>query len=260
MNEVVASSARQSSPETVQQSVRKPKIGVPVPIEHAAWRTWEGKAHLLSYAYTAHLRNAGASIVLLPVTTDMNSDLGLEAAHLIEGIDGLMLAGGSDVDSERYGDSPSPRSGPFDRPRDAWESALVCAAIDARVPVLGICRGLHLINTVLGGTLIQHLPPHVGSDMHNPTMTAFGTHTVRTVEGSWLREAIGAKEDVATFHHQAIDRLGEGLVASAVADDDTIEGIEDLSRGLIGVQWHPEAREHAGVFRSFLRLCAAHQG
>lgn len=234
---------------------RRAVIGVPAPLEHATWRVWEGKAHLLSYGYTSHLRNAGASVVLLPVTPDMGDNLAAEAAHLVSLLDGLVLAGGSDVDPERYGAPASPKSGPFDGPRDAWESALLRAAIVAEVPVFGICRGMQLMNAVLGGTLIQHLPPHVGSDVHNPTSTAFGDHPVRTIEGTWLRDAVGEHADVATYHHQAIDRLGEDLTVSATAEDGTIEGIEDLERGLVAVQWHPEARPHEGIFKSFVRLC-----
>ncbi|MDI6022703.1 gamma-glutamyl-gamma-aminobutyrate hydrolase family protein [Leucobacter sp. UT-8R-CII-1-4] len=256
MSNVASPAANQEGAAKASSERVRPVIGIPAPIEHATWRIWEGKSHLLSYGYTAHLRNAGASVVLLPVTPDMDSDLDAEAAHLISMLDGLTLAGGSDVDPELYAAPASPKSGPFDRPRDAWESALLRAAIAAQVPVFGICRGLQMMNTVLGGTLIQHLPPHVGSDVHNPISTGFGEHPVRTLESTWLRDAVGEHADVATYHHQAIDRLGEGLIVSAVAEDGTIEGVEDLGRGLVAVQWHPEARPHEGIFKSFVRLCA----
>lgn len=257
MSNVAISAANQERAVPASGGNVRPVIGIPVPIEHATWRIWEGKSHLLSYGYTSHLRNAGASVVLLPVTPDMDSDLDAEAAHLVSMLDGLTLAGGSDVDPERYLTPASPKSGPFDRPRDAWESALLRAAIAAQVPVFGICRGLQMMNTVLGGTLIQHLPPQVGSDVHNPISTGFGEHPIRTLEGTWLRDAVGEYSTVATYHHQAIDRVGEGLIVSAVAEDGTIEGVEDLARGLVAVQWHPEARPYEGIFNSFVRLCVA---
>ncbi|MGJ0204378.1 gamma-glutamyl-gamma-aminobutyrate hydrolase family protein [Leucobacter sp. gxy201] len=230
-------------------------IGIPVPLEQASWRVWEGQAHLLSLSYTQHLQSAGATVVLIPVPTEPRQGFEQDAADVVSRLDGLVLAGGADIDPARYGADVAPESGPFDGARDAWEAALIEAAISAGAPVFGICRGLQLLNVVLGGTLIQHLPAVVGSAIHNPARNAFGEHRVRTVEGSWLRGAIHETADVATYHHQAIDELGRGLVVTAHADDGTIEGIEDQRRGLIGVQWHPEAKAHGGVFRSFVKLC-----
>lgn len=231
-------------------------IGIPAPIEQANWRWVAGKAHLLAAGYSTHLQHAGATVMVLPVPSVIGDDLDLEAASIVAMLDGLVIAGGADVDPKHYGQDPVPEAGPFSPERDAWELALVRAAVAAGVPVFGTCRGHQLLNVVLGGTIIQHLPPHVdGSGAHQPFPQAFGEHAVQTVAGSWLRGAIGEELDVATFHHQAIDTLGAGLTVTATTEDGTVEGVEDLARGLIGVQWHPEMREHAGVFEHFVRLC-----
>ncbi len=236
-------------------------LAIPATIEQASWRWLAGKAHLLAAGYSTHLQHAGATVMMLPVPSVIGEDLDLEAASIVAMLDGLVIAGGADVDPKHYGEDPVPESGPFSPERDAWELALVRAAVAAGVPVLGICRGHQLLNVVLGGTIIQHLPPHVnGSGAHQPFPEAFGEHTVQTVAGSWLRDAIGEQLDVATFHHQAIDTPGAGLTVTATTTDGTIEGVEDLARGLIGVQWHPEMREHAGVFERFVELCEERRG
>lgn len=234
----------------------KPVIAVPAPVEEANWRWVSAEAHLLNAGYARHLQQAGASVIILPVPSASDADLPREAARLISRMDGLVIAGGADVAPQHYGQAPAPEAGPFSAERDAWELALVRAAVAAGVPVLGICRGHQLLNVVLGGTIIQHLPPTLGgSSVHQPFPDAFGDHTVQTVAGSWLRDAIGEELEVATFHHQAIDTLGDGLVATAMTPDGIIEGVEDLARGLIGVQWHPEVRDHGGVFERFVELC-----
>lgn len=235
-------------------------LAIPAPIENANWRWLEGKAHVLMAGYSSHLQRAGASVVMLPVPEEIGDGLEREAANIIMRVDGLVIAGGSDLDPRTYQEDPAPESGPFDTERDAWELALVRAAIDAGVPVFGICRGLQMLNVVLGGSIIQHLPPRIGgSDVHNPFTEAFGVHPVLTVAGSWVRGAIGESLDVATYHHQAVDRLGEGLSITATAEDGIVEAVEDLARGLVGVQWHPEVRDHDGVFQSFVRLCEEHR-
>lgn len=235
-------------------------IAIPAPLENASWRWLKGMAHVLTAGYSHHLQRAGASVMMLPVPERVDVAVDREAANIISRLDGLVIAGGADVDPSYYLEEPAPEAGPFNRERDAWELALVRAAVDGGVPVFGICRGHQVLNVVRGGSIIQHLPPEIGgSDVHNPFTEAFGTHPVQTVENSWVRAAIGESLDVATYHHQAVDRLGEGLTVTATTADGVIEAVEDLSRGLIGVQWHPEVREHAGVFESFVRLCEKHR-
>lgn len=233
-------------------------IGVPIPVELADFRVWSKKAsHTLDAHYAEHLRASGATVLLLPVPAELPDNLAeleAEAAAVVERLDGLVIAGGSDVDPRHYGAQAAPESGPFDAARDAWEIALTRAAAARQVPVLGICRGLQVINTVFGGTLIQHLPPVVGSDIHNPEKHAFVDHTINTCAGTWLRDVIGESQDVATYHHQAVERPAAGFAVSALAEDDTIEALEDLSRGIVGVQWHPEAHTDGRIFDAFMDL------
>lgn len=230
-----------------------PVIGMTIPLEQAQWRVWEGRAYLLSRSYVDHLDAAGCAVVLLPVPASGSADA---VPELVAGLDGIVIPGGGDIDPSLYGAAPHPKAGPFDTQRDLWESALIRAALDKGVPILGICRGLQLANVVLGGTLVQHLPDLVASEVHNPELRAFGAHDVEIFEGSWIGEALGRAIEVSSYHHQAVDELAEGLRVTALAEDGTIEGAEDLSRGLIGVQWHPEARDDNALFRAFAALCA----
>lgn len=241
----------------MSRTAARPKIvlGLPIPVEDASWRVWSGRAHLLSSRYATRFQNAGATVLMIPIAADGVSDLGSDARQIIGMLDGLIIAGGADVEPSRYDAPVDPNSGPFDEGRDAWELALLEAAIEAGVPVFAICRGMQLLNVLLGGTLIQHLPDTLGTTVHRPTRDAYGTHRVRTTESSWLRDAIGAEADVATYHHQAVHEIGKGLVIAATTEDGTVEALEDLSRNLIAVQWHPEASDNDRIFAKFVQLC-----
>ena len=228
-----------------------PVVGVPVPIEQAQWRAWVGDAYLLSASYVHQLRSAGAIPFLLPVG---GGDA--EARRAVDALDGLMLAGGSDVQAHMYGADPHPESGPYDPARDEWELALIRAAVDARLPVLGICRGMQLLNVAAGGTLIQHLPDVLESNVHNPTVGCFTDHHVRVEEGSELHRAVGASLDVPTYHHQAVGELADAFVATGWADDGTLEAFESEDGRVLAVQWHPEAGQSTAIFEHFVRACA----
>ncbi|MDF3148184.1 gamma-glutamyl-gamma-aminobutyrate hydrolase family protein, partial [Streptomyces sp. T21Q-yed] len=134
------------------------------------------------------------------------------------------------------------------RARDAWELALIDAALAAGIPLLGICRGMQLLNVALGGTLVQHI------DGHAEVVGVFGSHTVKPVPGSLYAGVVPEEASVPTYHHQAVERLGEGLVASAYAGDGTVEAVELPSGGwVLGVQWHPEMGEDLRVMRGLVR-------
>ncbi len=154
----------------------------------------------------------------------------------------------------RYGAEPGPRTGPPCRARDAWELALIEAALAARLPLLGICRGMQLLNVALGGTLVQHL------DGHAEAVGAFGEHTVKPVPGTRYAAAVPEETTVPTYHHQAVDLLGEGLVASAYAADGTVEAVELPEGWVLGVQWHPEMGEDVQVMRELVRAAAGSSG
>jgi putative glutamine amidotransferase len=136
--------------------------------------------------------------------------------------------------------------------RDAWELALIGAALDAGMPVLGICRGMQLLNVALGGTLVQHLQGHA------EVVGVFGGHPVKPVPGSLYAGIVPEEATVPTYHHQAVDRLGAGLVPSAYAADGTVEAVElPAERGwVLGVQWHPEMGEDLRVMSALVRAAS----
>ncbi|MBC7271013.1 MAG: gamma-glutamyl-gamma-aminobutyrate hydrolase family protein, partial [Streptomyces sp.] len=173
-------------------------------------------------------------------------------------LDGLVIAGGPDVDPVHYGADRDPRTGPPARERDAWELALVEAALHARVPLLGICRGMQLLNVALGGTLVQHL------DGHTEAVGVFGRHPVKPVPGTLYAEVVPEETSVPTYHHQCVDRLGTGLVPSAYAADGTVEALElppaETGDWVLGVQWHPEMGEDVRVMEALVRAAARRGG
>ncbi|MGA5362253.1 gamma-glutamyl-gamma-aminobutyrate hydrolase family protein [Streptomyces purpurascens] len=218
-------------------------IGVSTYLESGArWGVWELEAALLPAGYPRLVRRAGGLAAMLP------PDDPLHAADVVARLDGLVIAGGPDVEPVRYGAEREPRTGPPARERDAWELALIDAALAAGVPLLGICRGMQLLNVALGGTLVQHI------DGHAEQVGVFGGHTVKPVPGSLYGGVVPEEAFVPTYHHQAVDRLGEGLVPSAYAADGTIEALELPSRSgwVLGVQWHPEMGDDVRVMRALV--------
>ncbi|MER6270442.1 gamma-glutamyl-gamma-aminobutyrate hydrolase family protein [Streptomyces sp900105755] len=221
----------------------RPLIGVSTYLEAGArWGVWELEAALLPAGYPRLVQRAGGLAAMLP------PDAPEHAAATVARLDGLVIAGGPDVEPVRYGAEPDPRTGRPARVRDAWELALIDAALAAGVPLLGICRGMQLLNVALGGTLVQHV------DGHAEVPGVFGRHPVKPVPGTLYAGTVPEEASVPTFHHQAVDRLGAGLVASAYAADGTVEAVE-LPAGhgwVLGVQWHPEMGEDPRVMRALV--------
>ncbi|MDV9201839.1 gamma-glutamyl-gamma-aminobutyrate hydrolase family protein, partial [Streptomyces sp. Wh19] len=211
--------------------MNRPVIGISTYQEPARWGVWDIPAVLLPAVYPRLVRAAGGLAVMLP--PDDTADAAREA---VAAMDGVVVAGGADVEPARYGEVPDPRTGPPARERDAWEIALIEAAIAQHVPLLGICRGMQLLNVALGGTLHQHLDGHTGGP------GVFGEHPVIPVAGTAYAAAVAEPDVVPTYHHQAVDRLGSGLTASAHAPDGTVEAVELTGHDslVLGVQWHPE--------------------
>jgi putative glutamine amidotransferase len=211
-----------------------PVIGLSTYREPARWAHWHAPAVLLPASYTDEVSAAGGVPVLLPPAPG--------GAAAVSRLDGLILTGGGDVDPASYGQQAHPRTGRVSPERDQAEREHLRAALAAGVPVLGICRGMQMLNVARGGTLCQHLPARGG---HTPAPGTYGSHPVRVAPGSRLAAILGdGPLAVPTAHHQAVDVLGAGLVATAWADDGVIEAVE-LSDGqhpfAIAVQWHPEA-------------------
>ncbi|GAA3139756.1 gamma-glutamyl-gamma-aminobutyrate hydrolase family protein [Streptomyces echinatus] len=221
----------------------RPLIGVSTYLESGArWGVWELEAVLVPAGYPRLVQRAGGLACLLP------PDGPGRAAEAVARLDGLVIAGGPDVDPARYGAERSPRTGPPAPERDAWELALIEAALTAGLPLLGVCRGMQLLNVALGGTLVQHL------DGHAEVVGVFGGHPVKPVPGTLYGGIVPEELTVPTYHHQAVERLGEGLVPSAYAADGTVEAVELPSdRGwVLGVQWHPEMGEDLRVMRALI--------
>ncbi|MEU4496138.1 gamma-glutamyl-gamma-aminobutyrate hydrolase family protein [Streptomyces sp. NPDC023998] len=224
----------------------KPLIGVTTYLEPAKWGVWEMPAALLPAGYPRLVQAAGGLATLLP------PDDPAAAESVVARLDGLVIAGGADVEPIRYGAEPDPRTGPPARERDSWELALIRAALASGTPLLGICRGLQLLNVALGGTLVQHLDGHVGG------VGVFGRHTVKPVPGTRYASIVPEESSVPTYHHQSVDRLADTLVASAYAQDGTVEAVELAGAGwALGVQWHPEAGDDERVMSSLVAAASA---
>jgi putative glutamine amidotransferase len=214
-------------------------IGISAAVELARWGYWETQAALVPRTYIDAVQRAGATALLLPP----DEAAAPEPADFLDRIDALMLSGGIDVDPTVYATEARPETAATDPERDRFEIALAQSAIERRMPVLGICRGMEILNVARGGTLIQHLPDVVGSERHRESVGVFGVHEVRLASGSLAASAIGAERaTVRSHHHQGVDELGEGFVASGWSvEDDVVEAIElSDNRFCLGVLWHPE--------------------
>lgn len=220
----------------------RPLIGISTYAESGVrWGVWQLDAALLPAGYPRLVRRAGGLAAMLP------PDAPEHAKAVVARLDGLVIAGGPDVEPVRYGAEPDPRTGPPARGRDAWELALIAAALERGVPLLGICRGMQLLNVALGGTLIQHV------DGHAEVPGVFGRHPVKPVPGTRYADAVPEETSVPTYHHQAVDRLGTGLIPSAYAEDGTVEAVElPAPAWVLGVQWHPEMGDDLRVMRALI--------
>jgi putative glutamine amidotransferase len=183
---------------------------------------------------------------------------------LLDRVDGIVLSGGPDIHPDAYGAAPHPELGPTEPPLDAFELALARAADERDVPILAICRGAQLFNVARGGSLHQHLPDVVGDGVTHRQPGAPGepVHDVTVAAGSRLAAILGRRHaHVNSFHHQAVDVLGERLAVTARADDGTVEAFEAVDRSfVVGVQWHAEClvdrEEQAALFGAFVDACA----
>jgi putative glutamine amidotransferase len=237
--------------------VRKPVIGICAAVERARWGAWDQDAALLPLSYIQAVQRAGGIAVMVPPDEALLDD----ASEVLDLFDGLMLAGGADIDPESYGSEREPQTIDTVRERDNWEIALTRVAIERDVPVLGICRGMQLINVACGGTLVQHLPDHVGHEEHRRVLGSFdgADHDVALTEGSLAAQAAGEVDHATkSHHHQGVDRLGDGLVVSGFSTlDEVPEAIESPDhRYVLGVQWHPEADPMSNVIASFVAAAA----
>lgn len=233
---------------------RLPLIGLSTYREHASWGVWSTKADLLPADYARAVEAAGGIAVLLPPT----QPYGDAAAEVMGRLDGLIIAGGADIDPARYAAAPHVRTGGARPDRDAWELALLDAAQLLGTPTLGICRGMQLMAIHDGGSLHQHVPDLVGQDEHSPGGDVYGRPGIRVAQGSRLAALVGGSPPAACHHHQAV-RDHPGFTAVAWAGDGLLEAIEDPAHPFrLAVQWHPEMDADQGLFRGLVEAAAAH--
>jgi putative glutamine amidotransferase len=219
-----------------------PVIGLCSALERAQWSVWDQEAVLLPRSYADAVQRAGGVAVLLPPDPRADED----PSPWLDLVDGLILAGGVDVDPSFYGEEPAAETRDTVPERDAFEIALARGAMERDVPLLGICRGMQVMNVARGGTLIQHLPDDVGHHDHRRSLGSFddADHDVRLTDGSLARRAAGeAVHATKSHHHQGVAKIGSGFEVTGWATvDDLPETIEDPGcRFALGVQWHPEA-------------------
>jgi putative glutamine amidotransferase len=226
----------------------RPVIGLTSYEEQARWGVWDVPSVLLPVRYVRAVVAAGGVPLLLPPIPEV-----VELA--LTRLDGLILAGGPDIEPSRYGATALESTGAPRVERDSAELSLVTTALAAGLPVLGICRGMQLMNVARGGTLHQHLPDVVGNSEHAPAPAVYGHHPVKVSPGSLLADSLGRTDaEVPTYHHQGIDELGAGLTVSATASDGTIEAVEDESLPFcLAVQWHPEVGEDLSLFQALVK-------
>ena len=235
-----------------------PVIGISCDVELAKWGVWERRAALLPAAYIEVVARAGGRPVLLPPVAQ-------GAKETISALDGLILAGGADIEAERYGRRRHPETRITRPDRDTTELALLAEAERQTLPVLGICRGVEVISVSRGAPLHQHLPERtaditgdasVAADaetVHQGAPGQYIQHDVIVVTGSLLASIIGDARSISSYHHQAPVRAGRGLVAAAHAPDGTLEAVEDPDRDFyVGVLWHPEFDGQIELFDSLV--------
>jgi len=231
----------------------RPVIGITSYAQDARWGVWHLPAALIPLAYVEAVEAAGGRAVLIPP-----SEEGID--ETLDALDAVIFSGGADVDPDLYGAEAHPETDVPHSQRDAGELALLHAALERDLPTLAICRGFQLLNVARGGDLIQHLPEEVGHDVHKDVPGEFTHHPVEVKPGTKLASILGEQSHVTSHHHQAVRRLGEGLVETAWADDGTLEALEDPScRFVVGVQWHPEAGEDRALFGALVDEARAYR-
>jgi putative glutamine amidotransferase len=231
----------------------RPNIGVTAATETVSYGVWEGIPAFISPArYVRAVQRAGGRALLLPPDSEDAEDPG----GILELLDALVVTGGAgDLDPALYGDERHPETGPVQEERDAYEFALVRGALKREMPVLGICRGMQILNVAYGGTIEQHLPDVLGHEEHRHTPGTFADHEVRLDPDSLAARATGSERTPAkSHHHQGIKAVGEGLrVTGWAVEDDAVEALEDSScHFVLGVLWHPEEDENSHLIKALV--------
>lgn len=219
-----------------------PVVGIVGTLEQARWSCWDLEAVLVPRNYLDAVHRAGGLALIIPPVAE------IAPAAALDRVDALLLIGGADIDPASYGAAPHPETRGTKPERDAAEIALTREAWDRDMPMLGICRGMQLMNVAAGGTLAQHIEDEVGHPDHRRVLGTFdqADHDVALVPGSLAARAAGEeRHPTKSHHHQGVARLGDGFeVTGRAVMDDLPEAIEARGKTwMLGVQWHPEADE-----------------
>jgi anthranilate synthase component 2/putative glutamine amidotransferase len=238
-----------------------PLVGLTTYAERATWGVRSADVALTHAAYYELIAAAGGRPVLLPPTASSPGGPGAGASEVVAALDALVVIGGLDVDPARYGAAPDPHLGRTDPLRDESELALLSVALDDELPILAICRGHQLLNVLLGGTLVQHLPDLIGHEGHQPGDGQFADREVVCEPDSRAEAIFGPLTVVRCSHHQVIAKLGRDLAVTARSVEElgvepVIEAVElDGARFCLGVQWHPEDNGDRRPFNALLAAC-----
>jgi putative glutamine amidotransferase len=222
----------------------RPIIGITTYVEPASWGVWHDlETTLVPHAYVEAVTIAGGRAVLLP-PDDLDADI-------LGRLDGLVLSGGADLGADLYGAEPEPLTDT--RPsRDAGEMLLARAALDADLPILGVCRGMQMLTVAAGGRLHQHLPDVLGHEKHRPAPGVYGTHDATFAAGSRIAGLMGDERAINCYHHQGVADPGT-LTVTGHAEDGLPETVEDPARRFVlGVQWHPEVSRDKRLFGALI--------
>ncbi len=239
-----------------------PRIGLTAATSDGSDPSPWARRQVVGQAYLTWLESRGAAPLVLP-------NVGPELVEtLLEGLDGLLLTGGDDIQPLLFEQEPHPQLGGVDVPRDRFELPLIRRALELELPILGICRGIQALNVAAGGTLVQDVPSAPGTKVQHRMKTSGGPtthHTIVVEPDSRLARVLGlAQTAVNSYHHQAVDRLGDGLRVAARTTDQVIEAIEGVGeRFVLGLQWHPEVMPlddpvSGALFDAFVEACRHH--
>ena len=240
-----------------------PLVGISTYREEAAWGVWRQRADLLHVEYAdAVVRAGGVPVLLPPASADLDA-----ARAVVAALGALVIAGGADVEPARYQEEPHERTAAWRPDRDAWELALLAAAAERGLPTLGVCRGMQLMAVAAGGSLDQHTPDVVGHEQHSPGGDVFGRVEVRTEPDSLVARVLGDQVRAHCHHHQSV-RAHPGYIATAWAEDGTVEAMESDpasppqgqhagDRFCLAVQWHPEMSRDQRLFDALVAAAGA---
>jgi putative glutamine amidotransferase len=238
----------------------RPAIAITTSFTNAAYGVWNQSSAVLPAGYPAQVsRGGGLALMVVPEPEVVDNP-----DELLHRVDGLIVSGGVDMDPASYGAEPHPETKGWTADRDAFEIALIRRAVEIDLPVLGVCRGMQVLNVAFGGTLFQHLPETLGHEDHRRVPGNFdeADHDVRLVAESLAAAAAGELlHTTKSHHHQGVDELGAGLIVTGTsAIDDLVEAIELPDRRFVlGVQWHPEADERSPVISALIRAAAQYR-